>query len=73
MTLVNVNTNFRPCALALFQEHPLSESIHNFSELIQKVIFAQKLAHTLIYYIYSLAHNSQIIESFATILSRSQN
>jgi len=36
------------------------------------VVYRQKFALALILYIYSLSHDSQSIESFASILSRSQ-
>jgi len=50
----------------------LSESIHTFNESIHLVVFARKFALALLFYIYSLSHNPKIIESFATILYRSQ-
>jgi len=50
----------------------LSESIQIFNESIQSVILVRKLSLFSLYYIYSFSHNSKIIESFASILSRSQ-
>jgi len=49
----------------------MSESIHTFSESIHYVIFGQNFALTTPLFIYSLPHITQIIESFASILSRS--
>jgi len=51
----------------------LSESVHHFSESIHLVVFTRKFTLALIFYIYHFSHNSKIIESFAYILSRSQN
>jgi len=50
----------------------MSESIQYFTESIHLVDFTRKIALGLIFYIYSLSHLPKIIESFATILSRSQ-
>jgi len=50
----------------------LSESIHTLSESIQYIVFGRCFALATFFYIYSVPHNTQIIESFATIHSRSQ-
>ena len=50
----------------------LSESTQAFDESIQSVNFVRKLSIFTLYYIYTSLHNFKIIESFATILSRSQ-
>jgi len=50
----------------------LSESIHTFSESNHLAVFRRKFALAFIFYIYSLSHNSQSIESFKSIISRSQ-
>jgi len=50
----------------------LSEFIHTFSESIHYVVFGRNFALATPFYIYSLHHNTEIIDSFAYILSRSQ-
>jgi hypothetical protein len=50
----------------------LSESIQTLSESIHSVVFGWKFALAILFYIYWLPHNTKIIESFASILSRSQ-
>jgi len=46
--------------------------IHKLAESLHTVIFVRKFALALSFYIYSLPHITKFIESFATILSRSQ-
>jgi len=48
----------------------LFESIHTLIESIQYVVFDRNIALATLFYIYSLPRNTQIIESFAFILSR---
>ena len=50
----------------------VSESIHCSIESIQLAIFVRILSLLTHYYIYSFSHNSKNIESFASILFRSQ-
>jgi len=50
----------------------MSESIHTFSESIHYVVFGRNFTLTTPLYVYSHPHNTQNMESFASILSRSQ-
>ena len=49
-----------------------SESIQTVSELIQSVVFVRKFSRSNLSYILLSPHFSKTIESFASILSRSQ-
>jgi len=50
----------------------MSESIHQVNESIQPVVFVRQLSLFTLYYINTFLLNFKIIESFASILSRSQ-
>ena len=58
--------------ISLWLAFLLFESIHTFSESFHYVVFCQNFALASPFYIYSLPHNTKIIESFAFILSRSR-